>query len=225
MVFYCGILIRGTMWVKLLQSKIISVNGTPTRFHKGDWVDIGKQSALRFIAEGSAEKPGYNLSGEYIDYTSGMLVIGSLDNSTTAQINESIPEFEIAFGTKPELLFSETLIYNSNANYIRPELIPIGFKWLDKFQLCVPLFDYKTLAIHVGNNNDRDIAKNILKELRVPLYNTHLIFARRCDETKELFTLWQEYSEQITDTNLAFLCALYQVKPVHLALPSEWIRK
>lgn len=213
------------MWVKLLQPRQITINGINTRFQKGDWVEVGKQTALRWLNDKVAEKPGFNYADEYIDYTSGLLVIGKLTDNERVQVTESIPGFEIAYGPTPELLFSETMIYNDKAHYFRPEVISTGFKWLENFQLCVPMFSYETLACDVGNEQDRMLAKNILKELRVPLYNTHLMFVRRCSETKELIKLWQEYNEQISNENLAFLCALYEVKPLHLALPSTWIKK
>lgn len=211
------------MWIKLKSAQTIDVNGTPTRYFPGDWIDVGNGYAHRLISQGLAEKPGVNVLSELVDYTSGMLVIGSLDTNHQQQIKSTIPHIEIMLGDELEIPFSETLLYNSKLKKLRVEMLPIGFKWLKSFQIIISLLDYTTLAIHLGNSNDQLKAKEILKEMRVPVYDTNLIFIRRCDETKELVSQWKENRTIFTDDKLAFLCALYQVKPLHLALPNTWI--
>lgn len=211
------------MWIKLKSTQVIDVNGTPTRYHPGDWIDVGTGYARRLISQNLAEKPGVNVLSELVDYTAGILVIGNeLDNNKRMQIQETIPHLEIMYSEDVDIPFSETLIYNTKLNKLRVELLPIGFKWLKSFQVILPLLDYTTLAVHIGTNEDRKIAKEILKELRIPVYDTNLIFIRRCDETKELLSRWKAHKENITDSRLAFLCALYEVKPLHLALPNTW---
>lgn len=211
------------MWIKLKTTQVIDVNGTPTRYHPGDWVDVGTGYARRLISQNLAEKPGVNVLSELVDYTSGMVVIGDeLDNNKYRQIQETIPHLEIVYSDDVEIPFSETLIYNTKLNKLRIELLPIGFKWLKSFQVILPLLDYTTLAIHLGNSDDQLKAKEILKELRVPVYDTRLMFVRRCDETKELLSRWKAHKGNFTDDKLAFLCALYEVKPLHLALPNTW---
>lgn len=212
------------MWIKLKSAQTISVNGTPTRYYPGDWIEVGNGYAHRLISQNLAEKPGVNVLSELVDYTSGMVVIGNtLTTNQQQQIQQTIPHLEIIQSDTIDIPFSETLIYNTKLKKLRVELLPIGFKWLKSFQVILPLFDYELLAIHCGNSDDQLKAKEIIKELRVPVYDTNLIFIRRCDETKELISRWQQYKQEFTDEKLAFLCALYEIKPLHLALPNTWL--
>ena len=50
------------------------------------------------------------------------------------------------------------------------------------------------------------------------MYDTRLIFARNEPEIVKLFDLWQKEGGGV----LAFLRAVYTVKPFILALPSTW---
>lgn len=213
------------MWIKLKSIQNITENGKPVRYYPGDWVDVGKQYALRLVAQGLAEKPGVSLTAEMVDYTAGMLIIGELETNAKQQIIETIPHLEMAYGSTPDIPFSETLIYDTKLKPLRVELLHVGFKWLEKFQLLIPMHDYAELAVHIGTEQDREITKSIIRELRVPVYDTRLIFVRRCDETKELFIKWQEYKTKISEDKLAFLCALYEIKPVMMPLPTTWISK
>ena len=209
------------MWIKLLSHQVISLNGTPTQYQPGDWVDVGKQTALLWISQKLAEKPGVSIAAELVDYTSGLVVIGKLDTNTSQQIAESFPQLEITTSEKPELVFSENLIYDTTVK-LKPETIHIGFKHLNTWQLLAPLYDYETLACHVGNDLDQEKLKEIIKETRVPIYQTKLMYVRRCDDTQKLFEVWDNLKSEFTDERLSFLAALYQVKPMLLALPDTW---
>ena len=59
------------MWIQLLQPKTIDRAGVNTRFNTGDWVDVGKHTALLWISDGTAHIPemaesGFDLSGSGI---------------------------------------------------------------------------------------------------------------------------------------------------------------
>jgi hypothetical protein len=213
------------MWIKLTSAQVIDVNGKPTRFLPGDWVDVGKQYALRLVTQGLAIKPNENIVNEMVDYTSGMLVIGNeLTLNQTKQIQETIPDFEIKHSENISMPFSETVIYDRGLSKLRVELLPIGFHWLNQFQLLAPLADYTTLACHIGTEADQEFTQSIIRELRVPIYDTRLLFIRRSEETLKFIDVWKQYEEKLTDDRLAFLCALYETKPIHLALPDTWIK-
>jgi len=97
----------------------------------------------------------------------------------------------------------------------------VGFGLLDVWELAVPLCDYQTLAIHLGSDEEKERTKAVIRDLRVPLYDTRLMFVKHCQNTVDLFSRWQKECES-SDERLAFLRALYQVKPFILALPMTW---
>jgi len=103
-------------------------------------------------------------------------------------------------------------------------MIPVGVSLLDKWQVAAPLWDYEKLACHVANEPAREATKAIIHDLRVPLYDTSLIFVKRCGDTERLIEAW-DWSADGDEDRLAFLRALYEVKPLILALPITWTGK
>lgn len=213
------------MWVQLKQVKIIDIMGVPTRKYPGDWVDVGKQTALSWIADGSAHTLEKDAMADIIDYTAGIVAIPKLDDNIKAALSEKIPHLGIKYSEVPEIAFSETLIYNNSLKPLRLELIHVGFKHLEQWQVLAPIWDYKELASDLGTKEDRELTKAVIRDLRVPVYDPKLIFVRRCDETKALIESWLDWQTKISDYRLAFQCALYQVKPLVYPLPTAWINK
>ena len=45
-------------YVRVVRAKHIRKGGVQQSYYKGDWVNVGKQTALAWLADGSAEVPG-----------------------------------------------------------------------------------------------------------------------------------------------------------------------
>ena len=202
------------MWIQLVQSKQIELSGIHKRYNPGDWVDIGKQTALMWLADGSAQIP------EALDFThiSGELSgIATDDRELLTKRTAQFQDVKIEEVTKPTIIWDRTAWVDSSLE-LRPELLPIGFGMLERWQIAVPLYDYKVLAIHYGEADEREKTKKIVRDLRCLMYDTRLIFARNEPEIVKLFDLWQKEGGGV----LAFLRAVYTVKPFILALPATW---
>lgn len=207
------------MWIRLKAIQNIDRNGKNYVYHPGDWVDVGKQTALLWMARGDAEIPSYKrdtiITGE----------IGVVINA------ETITPFEPQFGlTKlkllmvtgsPHIAFNKTMCWNPNA-HLRPELVGAGFSFLDTWEIAMPIWSYDELAVHIGSNEDQEKTKKVIRDLRVPVYDTRLIFVRHCENTVNLFEKWLNALDDGGDERLAFMRAYYEVKPLMLALPITW---
>lgn len=209
------------MWIKLLAIKQIDVRGQKHTCHPGDWVDIGKQTARRWIAAGEAEVPSMKKSG-LIAEDAGAVVRGDMLAGSILLTKYAEGLTVIEAGRELEIPFARTLFFKAPAP-IRPELFPIGFHLLETWEVVIPLFDYNVLACHIGTEEERARTENIIHDLRVPLYDTRLMFMRDCGNTKRLLKTWAVETESGDDERLAFLRALYQVKPFVLALPTTWL--
>ena len=122
------------------------------------------------------------------------------------------------------LPFPKTLIWETSLN-LRGGLVFAGFKLLEKWQVAVPLWDYNELACHVSDETDREATARIVRDLRVPMYDQRMVFMRRCKDTQRLLELWCRERREEGDDRLAFLRALYVVKPTVCALPASWCHK
>lgn len=215
-----------TMCVQLLKDQKVDLDGKAKQYRKGDWIEVGKQTALYWISQKIAIKRNFDVVKEYVDSTSGIVVYSENElNKTTTDVltnlKKDLKDIEFKVSTEKQMLYSENMIWNTAAKFKR-ELVPISFRLLKNWQLAIPLHSYNELACHIGNEDEREYTKSIIHDLRVPVYNTNLIFVRRCDDTKQLFDLWNEEKQKYPNDILAFHRAYYQVKPVLCALPVSW---
>jgi len=210
------------MWVQLTCKKNIEVKGKMRTYNPGDWVDVGKQTALYWISEGSAWIP----EGKAVNLMSvdcGVFLWGDKDTGVE-RLGDYAGKIDVESGDWPALPWVKTMIYNPGLQ-LRRDLVPIGFSLLDTWQAAVPIWDYDKLALDLGDQAERDRTVGIIRDLRVPAYATDLMFVKRSDDTQRLMDVWRDEHWQGNDPRLSFLRALYQVRPVILALPTTWIWK
>jgi len=202
------------MWIQLLAPKSIEQHGVRKTYYPGDWVNVGKMSAQRWIAEGQARDPN-NIEGFTSLAGFGVVAIGGGDVGIL-----SSKKIEVEYG-EPRLPWPKTLLWDPPV-CLRLNLLPVGISLLDIWQVAVPLYDYDVLAKDVGSDEDRQMTANVVHDLRVPLYNPGMVFVRRCADTQMLIDSWVMERSGGSDNRLAFLRALYQTKPMVLALPTTW---
>jgi len=211
------------MWIRLKSNYKIEKNGKMVARQSGDWIKVGKQEAGLLISQNRAELPGQDVIREFAGggKDAGILALGS-KVAAAVVLEELKGKLNIKYGdSSPWLPWDKTIIWDT-AVILRTEMIPTGLGLLDTWQIAMPLWDNYSLAIHEGDEDDRAQTKAIVRDLRVPLYDTRLIFARQCDETKQLFAQWGIERQKGPSSRLAFLRAFYQVKPLMLALPITW---
>lgn len=205
----------GGMWVQL--QSVQHLDGRT--YHRGDWVEVGKQTALRWLESGEARAP----IRPKVDLGSGVGVVLRQESSTAravlAKLGLTLP---VAVGDAG-CQYDKTLLWEPSA-ILRPELLPVGFGLLDRWQVAVPLLSYETMAADLGSQAERERTAAVIRDLRVPVYDTRLLFVRRGGDVERLLTIWA--SERVGgDERLAFLRALWTVKPIILALPATWIKR
>lgn len=201
------------MWIQLLAKKTIESSGKSQRYNPGDWVDVGKHVALLWLSDGSAQIPDMADSGFDL---SGAGILTDHKELLCQRLKEETKSIDVVEGAA-SLPFEKTIILDS-ALPLRTSLIPVGVSMLDVWDLAVPLMDYVTMACHVGTDNEREATRLIIRDLRVPVYDTRLMFIKRGEKTERLIDNWRNAQR----TPLAFLRELYKIKPLILALPCTW---
>lgn len=203
------------MWVQLTSNQQITVQGQPRHFHPGDWVEVGKQQAQLWLARGEATIPAMQ-AGELVAGNLGVIVPSNLvpAREHLKMYGEHMPVEE----APPCLPFERTVIWNTSAK-VDAGLFAVGLALLDKWEIAVPLWDYNVLAQGIGTEEERAATKAIIRDLRVPVYDIRLIFAKRTPDTERLIKAW---SDEPGERRLAFMRTLYRVKPFILALPCSW---
>lgn len=207
------------VYIQLLSIKQIEIAGKSVTFHPGDWVGIGKhvgkQEAQRWINDGDAHIPN---GAPLTALPPGCGIVAWGNNSQLPKEVYDIEGLSVDRSDVPELKFNRTLLWNGVAP-LRVEKLHPGFVALDVWQMAVPLCDYDTLAVHVGTEVERNYSREIIGDLRVPLYETGLMWVKRCEETQGLLKSWTSGSDL---SPLGFLRALFQCQPLILPLPYPW---
>jgi hypothetical protein len=199
--------------------KSISINGSMKTYHIGDWVEVGKHDAKQWVADGSAEILRTDIKTSTFDFADCGIVLtnGEYNPKRQAKIDIEIKK------APPFLQFSKTMLLDGNFKRINHNLIPIGFKMLDKFQICVPLHSYQELACNLGTEQEKKITQEIVHDLRCMVFEPRFMFVRRCPDMERLLKLFEKEKKRGKDVKLAFLRAMYQIKPLILHLPVTWI--
>lgn len=217
------------MWVQLKTLKRVDERGVLKTYHPGDYVEVGKQTAMLWISQGEAIMPGQNYLKEFeiLDGT-GILIISDHNEEAQGALPErsalrGMEDLEVTIAPTRHLPFDKTIIWEPGCP-LRTEMIPVGISLLDKWQIALPLWSYVELACHIGTEAERALTASIVHDLRVPLYQTGLIFVKRSGETKALMNEWAEECKRGPDPKLAFLRALYKRPLLVLALPASWHR-
>lgn len=214
----------GKVWVRARQ--VLSVHDASGRLRQmqaGDCFGIGKYDALMLISQGAVEALKtlrVELAHDIIDCG---VVVTKGDVKKAAKTIHSRYKAMPVIGGKPHLEYPRTLIWRPSVP-LRLELMYIGFHRLQRgWQLAVPLVSYdRAMAHNVGTAADRKRTRAVVSDLRIPLYETGLMYVRRCPQTIQLFERWAEERKDGGDERLAFLRALFEVNPVICALPVTW---
>jgi len=208
------------MWVRLKSIQRVERLGVMQTYRAGDWIDVGKQTAMLWLSRGEAEIPSFKREQTLITGEAGVVIRAATVEPFKAQFQLIKMELTLTTG-EPCIAFKNTLIWNPAAQ-LRTELISAGFGMLETWEIATPLYSYDELAIHIGSDEDRKRTQKVVRDLRIPVYDTRLIFVRNCENTRNLFDAWTNEMDAHGDERLAFMRAFYQVKPLMLALPATW---
>lgn len=205
-------------WIQLLRITQIEKAGVSRTYYPGDWVDVGRQTAQRWVVDGAARWAApQTFAGSLAGC--GVALVGDIEQA--ARVRTALPQLAVEPIVAPELKFARTLVWQTDFA-LRPELVPVGFGLLETWEVAAPLVSYDELAIHVGTPEARARTQDVIHDLRVPLYAGRLLFIRRCRAGEELLAAWAVERETGDDDRLCLLRAIYRVKPLICALPTMW---
>lgn len=117
--------------------------------------------------------------------------------------------------------FEKTLFVDNVS--IPLDLLPAAWHFLDRWDMAVPLWRYGKTAQDVGTVGEREETRLIIRDLRVLLHSYELLFVRRNEAGLSFMHAWERECSSGGDKRLAFLRALYHVKPRLCVLPTSWL--
>jgi hypothetical protein len=212
------------VWMKAVGSCPIEEQGKIRIHEPGNSFECGRHQARQLEAQGLAIISPWNPQRRNLVLDLGDCGILALDGCEQArkEAERLATQYLIDVTGGPlGLPFPRTLILGDCKPVSR--FVPVGFRWLDEgWQVAVPMVDMETLAGDVGDPKSRSETEFVIHDLRVPVYDTRLVFVLRCAEMVAMVEQWADEREQGSD-ELAFLRSLYQATPVWTPLPPSWI--
>lgn len=151
-----------------------------------------------------------------------VLILQTADKQAHLQAKRRGMGTVIAEGPLGEVEFDRALIA-APGTHIPWHLVDYGLHFLERWDAAAPLWRYGILAQDVGGESDRRRTAELVHDLRVLLYAHELLFVRDSSDGRALLAAWEEERAGRGDVRLAFLRALYRVKPIFCALPRSWL--
>ena len=124
---------------------------------------------------------------------------------------------------EPQIGWDYTLIWNPQRRP-RSQDVVVTFATMSRWgwEVAAPIYHYDKLAHTVSTKEERAITKEVIHELHVPFYETGMVFLKKSPGAEALMRVWRREMNG-HDERLAFMRALYETKPMFLALPMEWV--
>ena len=210
----------GKKWVRALNTCRVVEGGEAVTYYAGDIFSVHGMAFRQLTATQQAEPIGITAAqtmAENYDLTDCGIVL-TLGGASLPGDHYGL---DVARGY--ELAFSRSLLWDGKV-HLRLDLLPVGFHRLTRgWQIAAPLWKYQQLARDIGTQEARARTEEVIHDLRVPVYETGLMYIRRCTQNRRLIWLWREDCKATgDDEKLCFMRALYQVKPTMCALPTSW---
>lgn len=212
-------------WVKAVNTVTrTDEHGHLIRLLPGTMFQVKNMELAHLVSTGQVQPFDTRALANVFDMSDcGCAVAGNSDAARLV-IRSQFPDMQVAEWDGASLPYARTLLWDGKA-HLRLDLIPIGFHRLAKgWQIAAPLYSYGRLARDLGDDADRQRTREVIHDLRVPVYETGLMYIYRCEDTERLIEAWRDERTDGGDTRLAFMRALYRAKPVMCALPTTWIQ-
>jgi len=217
-------------YIRLKAVKHIRKAGIQKTYHKGDWVEVGRQAALAWLADGTAEIPGPDASkmevvekllgpGCGVRIRSKVVRVG-----TKANFGNCLKALKFSLGPIA-LSYRYTMLWKPSAK-ITPRLVLVGFSQIvhsKKGQLSwemVARLMKDKMARDIGAEEEKVKTQALVGDLRIPVYDTGVLWIRKTERTQRLISRWVAALKRGEDEAHAFLRALYAEGVLLCTLPA-----
>lgn len=216
-------------YIRLTCVKHIRKAGIQTTYHPGDWVDVGKQTAALWLADGTAEIPGpdhtkMEVVKELIGPGCGVRVLGKDAGPWPSQGFGNCLK-ALKFSTGPMALpYPYTMLWRPSTK-VTPQQVLIGFSQIgsSKGQLSwemVAQLAGRHLARDVGTKEEQAKTEALIGDLRIPVYGTGALWVRKTKKTERFISRWATAVKAGEDEAHAFLRTLYTEGILLCTLPA-----
>lgn len=203
-------------------------HGEKVTYHPPSWVPVSKARARQLIASGQAEIPRQDRYEETMQFSDYGILARTGQIPDLSHLGRVGGMLRISVGGL-SLPFPNTLLWDGMA-VLKEGAVVAGFSRLLDFEdtgealweILAMLVDENKTAADYGSQAEQDKTLEVIGDLRLPVYDTRLMFWRKTANTKRVMEYWQGEVESGADEQHAFLRALYTQRAMMCTLAPEW---
>lgn len=200
----------------------------------GDWVEIkNKEQLRRLIAEGKVEVPHWlaEKTATALVGDNCAVIIRAKKGSVALDVFRSFRNaLNIVWQPIPEMIADRVMIWQPSCPLTYQQFL-MGFGRLEPaktgytaWEMAAMWMGNKTLAQNYGPVAEQEKTKAVTRgELRIPVYDTRLVWVRRTPITEVVIDQWALEIEDGHNEPHGFLRAVYAAGPMINTLPQNWM--
>ena len=215
----------GRFWVKAVRTVIRhNLKGAYVRYDPGDWFECHNQELAELLQKGLVKTSALDIKANFANMDAGVLTIG---HTAPEEMCKSYG-LDIRRSNKVGLPWERTVLWYPGKN-LTAEAIVLGLMRIDAedphlaWEMAVMLDSKSRLAKDVGTEEDKARTLEVLGDLRLPVYETGVIWVRNTEMTQAVLQLWRAEVDAGADERHAFLRTIYSCRVLLCTLPSDWI--
>jgi len=216
------------VWVRAKGVIYVNENGQRVTKRAGEWAEVGKHQARMLLASGQAEIPKANIRNDVQVHGVCGVLIRSSEIEDLTPLGDMADNLRIVYDV-PSVPFPYTAIWKPPAR-INRNAIKIGLMRLQSFEgtdaepweILGMLAGDDVLARDMGSDEERAKTKRMIGDLRLPIYDTGLLWVRQTPATGYVMRMWADELAHGADEQHSFLRAIYSARILLCTLPPRW---
>lgn len=234
----------GKVWVRAVTVLHVDESGQKKKKRPGEWVEVGRHQARLWLASGQAEIPKISTRNSIQDYG----LCGVRVRIPLFPLSNQIPQYQdsaidisvfgnladrltLSYG-EPAITQDYTIIWKPPLAIV-PGAVEMGLIRLHSFEdtdaepweMVAMLASETEWANSFGSDEERTKTESAIGDLRIPVYDTRLLWVRKTERTEAVISRWAAELRQGADEQHAFLRALYAEHILMCTLPANWLSK
>jgi len=211
-------------WVRVLKTlSRYDSSGAYKTYQPGDFFQCNNQELRDLLERRMIETAPGIIGAEYDFSHAGIL---ARNGATPPDVNEY--GIQVVSADRLELPWELTALWHrsarANALGVALGLTRVQTNAEDVgWEMAVALQSHSRLAEHVGAAQDRQKTLDLLGDVRLPVYDTGVVWVRRTPATEEVIQRWQAELDAGAGELHGFLRALYTTPVLLCTLPADWI--
>ena len=200
--------------------------GAYTTYQPGDWFECKNQEMRQLVETGMVDTTPDILRSEYRVSDAGVLLRGMAPEP--AGLDKYGLECKRMKGAL-SLPWERTVILGKGKSITAPSIV-IGLSRIEAaadvdYEMAVMLASQTRLARDVGTEADQRRTLEVLGDLRLPVYDTSVLWVRRTEATEGWLAAWAKELADGSGEQHAFLRTLYTRRILVCTLPARWVAR